>query len=109
MIEKLNNLVRKKYILFGVPLLCGVIIGTTITMSLPHAKAAVCISDYAGGPCVNETTPTQSPVSTVPTDPTTVPQQTSPTTSPDQPTSVPVAQPTTTSSGGGGQTAQPCH
>ena len=39
MMQKINQWAQKKYVLFGVPLLCGAIIGTTITLSIPHVKA----------------------------------------------------------------------
>lgn len=38
--KRLNfSLPRKKLFLYGIPLVCGVIIGTTIAFSIPHAKA----------------------------------------------------------------------
>lgn len=106
--EKLNNLVRKKYILFGIPLLCGAIIGTTITLSIPHVKADAVITNSVSS---DNTTPipvagnSGSVTITNHIDPTSVP----PTNSPVDPTSVPQAQPTTTSGNGGGQATQPCH
>lgn len=42
LLNKLKSLPRTYYII-GVPLLCGIIIGTTITLSIPHVKAAATI------------------------------------------------------------------
>lgn len=98
MINKLNQLARKKYILFGIPLLCGAIIGTTITMNIPHVKANATIQTQ--GSTSNQTIDTSNAVS-VPNmihthidPPTSAPAQSSPTTAP---TSTPVQSTSTTS------------
>ncbi len=110
--DKLNYFCRKKYILIGVPLLCGAIIGTTVTLSIPHVKAEVTVTSNNGGgattiptdPNSNNaklTTPNPEPTGSikVQNNPTN-----DPTTPPNAPTGV-----TNTQTGNTGGGVQPCH
>lgn len=109
MINKLNQLARKKYILFGIPLLCGAIIGIVVTLSIPHVKADVAVVSNNGSTsnqAIDTSGATQATVVTQPPQSAQTTQAPVPT-SPSSPISVPAQQ--TNNSAPTQGVSQPCH
>lgn len=103
--EKIKSLPRTYYII-GVPLFCGIIIGTVLTLSIPKIKADTSLVGATSNQVSSTANPTSVPeVTSAPaTQPTSIPS----TIPSNEPTNAPVQQNNTNTSQSVQQVVSPC-